>query len=98
MLMISEHRYKSARFVFKLTHILGKVWSVWLQAIWLESHLWQCKILLFSTLSRPAVVPTRPPVHWVLSAISPEMKQLRHEAYRSLPSSAEVNLPVYLHS
>jgi hypothetical protein len=39
---------------------------------------------LFSTSSRPALVPTQPPLEWV-----PGVKQPGHEADHSPPASAE---------
>jgi hypothetical protein len=42
---------------------------------------------LYSTESRPGLMPAQPPIQWVLRALSPEVKWLGNEA----PSSAEVN-------
>jgi hypothetical protein len=38
---------------------------------------------------RPALEPTKPPTEWVLGALSPGIKWLKHEANHSHPSSAE---------
>jgi hypothetical protein len=35
------------------------------------------EILLFSTVSRPALGPTRPPIHWVLGTLFPAVKAAR---------------------
>jgi hypothetical protein len=35
------------------------------------------KIFLFSTSSRPVLVPTQPSVKWVLGALSPRIKRQR---------------------
>jgi hypothetical protein len=48
------------------------------------------KIFLFSTASRQALEPSRPPIQRVPEMISPEAKQPRRKADRSPPSSAEV--------
>jgi hypothetical protein len=45
----------------------------------------QGKIFLFSTVSRPALGATQPPIQWV-----PEVKRPRREADHSPPSAAEV--------
>jgi hypothetical protein len=45
---------------------------------------------LFSILSRPALGPIHPPIQWVLGAVSPGVKQPRHEADHSPKASAEV--------
>jgi hypothetical protein len=47
-------------------------------------------IFLFTTVSRPALKPTQPPIRWVRGALSLEVKQLKHEADHSPPSSSEV--------
>jgi hypothetical protein len=49
-----------------------------------------CKIFLYSITSRPGVGPTQPPIHWVLGALSLEVKWLGHEAGQLPPSGAEV--------
>jgi hypothetical protein len=57
-------------------------------------------IFLFTTESRPALEPTRPPIQWVPGVISLGVKRLGHEADHSPPSSAEVKecMEVHLHS
>jgi hypothetical protein len=45
---------------------------------------------LFSTLSRPALGPTYPPVQWEPGALSPGVKRQGGEADHSPPASAEV--------
>jgi len=47
-----------------------------------------------------ALRPTQSPIQWVLEALSPEVKWLRHEVDHSSPSSAEVKnvWSYYLHS
>jgi hypothetical protein len=55
-------------------------------------------IFLFTTMSRPAVGPTQPPVRWVPQALSPGVKRPGREADHSLPSSPEVkNAWSYIH-
>jgi len=46
---------------------------------------------LFITVSVLALGPAQPPIHWVLGALFPWVKQLEHEANHSFPSSPEVN-------
>jgi hypothetical protein len=48
------------------------------------------KNFLFSTLSRPALRPTQPPIQWVLGALSPGVKWHGREADHSPPTSADV--------
>jgi hypothetical protein len=48
------------------------------------------KNFLFSTSSRPALVPTQPPIEWVRGALSPEIKRQGREADHLSPTSAEV--------
>jgi hypothetical protein len=50
----------------------------------------RAKNFLFSTLSRPALGPTQPPVQWVLGALFPGVKQPGREADQSPLNSAEV--------
>jgi hypothetical protein len=50
----------------------------------------QGKIIIFSTMSRPALGPTQPAVQWVPMAISPGLRWPGHEADHSHPSSPEV--------
>jgi hypothetical protein len=45
---------------------------------------------IFSTLSRPALRPTQPPIQWVPGALSPGVKQPGREADHSPPTGAEV--------
>jgi hypothetical protein len=47
-------------------------------------------IFLFSTISRPAVGPTQPPIQWVPGPIFPAVKRRKRGADHSLPSSTEV--------
>jgi hypothetical protein len=47
-------------------------------------------IFLFTTASKPALVPTQPPIQWVLGAISLEVKRPGREANHSPPSTAKV--------
>jgi hypothetical protein len=57
-------------------------------------------IFYFTTASRPALVPTQPPIQWVPGALSLEVKRPMREADHSPPSSAEVKewMELYLHS
>jgi hypothetical protein len=48
------------------------------------------KILLFFIASGLALRPTQPPIQWVPGTVSMGVKQERHEADHSPPSSAEV--------
>jgi len=47
------------------------------------------RIFLFDTVSRPAMVPTQPPIQQVTGALSLEVKRPVNEANHSPPSSAE---------
>jgi hypothetical protein len=51
---------------------------------------WGPGIFLFTSASRRALGPTRPPIQWVPGALSLEVKRLGREADHSPPSSAEV--------
>jgi hypothetical protein len=50
----------------------------------------QCKIILFSTASRPVLGLTQPPVQWVPRALHPVIKRQGREVHHSPPSSAEL--------
>jgi hypothetical protein len=54
---------------------------------------------LFSTASKPALVPTQPPIQWVLADFPPGEKQLGCEANLSPASNAERSriVDLYLH-
>jgi hypothetical protein len=54
-------------------------------------------IFLFTTVSRPTLEPTQPPIQWVQGALSLEVEQPRSEADNSPPSSAEVQECVELY-
>jgi hypothetical protein len=45
---------------------------------------------LLTTASRPALVPTQPPIQWVPVALSSNTQRLGREADHSPPCSAEV--------
>jgi len=45
---------------------------------------------LFTAVPRLALVSTQPPIQWVPGALSPGVKQLKHEAEHLPISSAEV--------
>jgi hypothetical protein len=47
-------------------------------------------IFLFTTVSRPAMGPTQPPIQWVLVALSLGVKCPTYEADYSPPTGAEV--------
>jgi hypothetical protein len=49
------------------------------------------RIFLFTIASRPAMRSTRPPMQWVLGALSLGVKRPGREADHSPPSSAKVN-------
>jgi hypothetical protein len=53
-------------------------------------------IFLFSTVFRPALGPTQPPIQWVPGAPSLEVNQPQREANHSPPSSVE-EFVTYLH-
>jgi hypothetical protein len=57
-------------------------------------------ILLFTTVFRPALVPTQPPIQSVTGALSLRVKRPGREADHSTPSSAEVKecVELYFHS
>jgi hypothetical protein len=57
-------------------------------------------IFLFTTTSRPALVPTQPPIQCVPGALSLGLKRPRREDDHSPPSSAKVKewVELYLHS
>jgi hypothetical protein len=48
-------------------------------------------IFLFTTVSRPALGPTQPPIQWIPEALCLEVRWPAREAQHSPPSSAEVN-------
>jgi hypothetical protein len=48
------------------------------------------EIFLFTTLSRPVLGPTQPPIQWIPGALSLGVKRERREADHSPPSSSEV--------
>jgi len=47
-------------------------------------------IFLFTTASKSALAPRKPPIQWVPRAISPKVKRPGREANHSPPSSDEV--------
>jgi hypothetical protein len=47
-------------------------------------------IFLFTTATRTALVPTQPPIQWVIGDLSLGLMRAGHEADHSLLSSAEV--------
>jgi hypothetical protein len=47
-------------------------------------------IFLFTTASRPALVPTHPPFQWVPAVLSSGIKRQGRESDHSPPSSAKV--------
>jgi len=57
-------------------------------------------IFLFTTMSRPALGPNKPPIQGVTGALSLVVKQLGREADHPLLSSAKVEecIVLYLHS
>jgi hypothetical protein len=79
--------------MFKIMIIAGI--AQWYSAT-LRSELWEfgsrqgLGIFLFTTASRPALMPTQPPMQWVPGALSLGVKRLWREADHSRPSSAEV--------
>jgi hypothetical protein len=57
------------------------------------------RYFLFSTASRLATKPTRPPTQWAPDAVSPWVKRRGPEADHSPPFSAEVkNVELYVHT
>jgi hypothetical protein len=60
----------------------------------LEGRGFECRqgleLFLFTTVSRPVLGPTKPPIQWVTGALSLGIKQPVREADHSPPSSAEV--------
>jgi hypothetical protein len=61
-----------------------------LRAGWPGFDSLQCKIFFFSTMARPTLGPTQPPIHWGLGAFSPRAKWQECETDHSPPSNAEV--------
>jgi hypothetical protein len=57
-------------------------------------------IFLFTTVFRPALEPTQPPIQWLPEALSLGVKRPEREDDHSPPSSAEVkeDLELYLRS
>jgi hypothetical protein len=55
-----------------------------------ESSPGKVRNFLFSTLPRPALGPTQPPIIWVLGALSPGVKRPGREVDYSPPASAKV--------
>jgi hypothetical protein len=55
---------------------------------WFESRQ---RLDLFTTVSRPALGPTQPPIQWVTGSLSLVLKRPWDEPDHSPPSSAEVN-------
>jgi hypothetical protein len=51
---------------------------------------WGLEILLFTTVLRPALESTQPPIQWVIGALFLGVKWLGCEADNSPPSSAKV--------
>jgi hypothetical protein len=49
-------------------------------------------IFLFTTVSRPALEPTQPPIQWVPGALSLGVKLPEREADHSHPHSAEIKM------
>jgi hypothetical protein len=58
------------------------------------------EIFLFTTMSKPALGPTQPPLQWAPRALSLVVKQPGHESDHSPPSSSEVKecVVLYIHS
>jgi hypothetical protein len=56
---------------------------------WFESRQ-KLGIFLFTTVSRPTLGPTQPPIQWIPGALSLGVKRPGREANHSPPSSAEV--------
>jgi hypothetical protein len=54
-----------------------------------SGFIWKAKFFLFSTVFKPVLVSTQPPIKWVLGAISPAVKRSGHEANHSSPSRSE---------
>jgi hypothetical protein len=61
---------------------------------------WGLGIFLFTTMSRTALGPTKPPIQWLPWALSLGVKWPGCEADHSLPSSAKVKecMELYFHS
>jgi len=52
---------------------------------------WQrLEIFLLTTVSRPVLGPTQPPIHWVQGTLMLGLKQRGWEADHSPPSSADI--------
>jgi hypothetical protein len=62
----------------------------------------QCKIFLFSTVSRPILGPTQPPIQWAPGALSPTGKKAGPWSWSLTTFSAEVKkvgaMPPLLHT
>jgi hypothetical protein len=64
-----------------------------------SSSLSTVKNFDFSTSSRPALLPTQPPIQWIPGSLSPGVKRPGREDGQSPPASANVkNVDLYIHS
>jgi hypothetical protein len=72
----------------------------WTSGVLRFDSWWGLGIFLFITVSRTSLRPTQPPIQWVPGALSLVVKQLRHKADHSPPSSAKVKecVELYIHS
>jgi hypothetical protein len=72
----------------------------WTNGILVFDSRWRLGIFLFTTASRTALEPTRPPVQWVPEALSLEIERPGLEADDLPPASAEVKecVELCLHS
>jgi hypothetical protein len=81
--------------MFEILNVTG--WTI--EVLGFDSR-WGLGIFLFTTASRMALRPTKPPIQWVPGALSLGVKRLRCEADHSPSSITEVKkwVELYLHS
>jgi hypothetical protein len=83
---------KTGKYVYVITERISKTvrFLIWYYYYYKDTIGWQGfdsrqrpRIFLFITLSRPALVPTEPPIQWIPEALSLEVKRPGREADHS---------------